>query len=121
MKFNGVKTSEWSIETNYFFNNKRYSYAAAFSLSRLQQISQGSFSLGLSYVNQNYEFDFSQVPNELAYTGPDKYSIRGQTFGIKIGYGYNWVPRRNITLGISESIHNNIINFDALKILWLNI
>lgn len=104
LKFNGVKTSEWGIEANYFFNHKRYSYAAAFSLSRLQQRSQGSFSLGLSYVNQNYKFDFSQLPDELDFRGPDKYSIRGQSFGIKIGYGYNWVPRRNITLGISESI-----------------
>ena len=104
LKFNGVKTSEWGIEANYFFNNKRYSYAAAFSLSRLQQRSQGSFSLGLSYVNQNYKFDFSQLPNGLDFTGPDKYSIRGQSFGVKIGYGYNWIPRRNITLGISESI-----------------
>ena len=60
--------------------------------------------MGLSYVNQNYKFDFSQLPDELDFRGPDKYSIRGQSFGIKIGYGYNWVPRRNITLGISESI-----------------
>lgn len=104
LKFSGVKTSEWGIEANYFFNNRRYSYAAAFSLSRLQQRSQGSFSLGLSYVNQNYKFDFSQLPDELGFRGPDKYSMRGQSFGIKIGYGYNWVPRRNITLGISESI-----------------
>lgn len=102
--FSGVKTSEWGIEANYFFNNRRYSYAAAFSLSRLQRRSSGSFSLGLSYVNQNYKFDFSQLPQDLNYTGPDKYSIRGRSFGIKIVYGYNWVPRRNITVGISESI-----------------
>jgi hypothetical protein len=104
LKFSGVSTCEWGVKVNYFFNNKRYSYAAAFSLSRLQQRSQGSFSLGLSYVNQKYKFDFSQLPRGLDYTGPDKYGIRGQSLGIKIGYGYNWVPRQNITLGISESV-----------------
>lgn len=104
LKFNGIKTSEWGIEANYFFNNKRYCYAAAFSFSKLQKKSQGSFALGLSYVNQDYRFDFSKLPQELNYSGPEDYSATGQSFGIKIGYGYNWVPQKNITVGISESI-----------------
>lgn len=109
LKCDGVKTSEWGIEANYFFNHKRYSYAAAFALSRLQQKSQGSFSLGLSYVNQNFRFDFSKLPPELNYSGPAQYNTRGQAFGIKCGYGHNWVIRRNITVGISESLVPSIV------------
>lgn len=109
IKFNGVSTSEWGIEANYFFNHKRYSYAAAFALSRLQQKSQGSFSLGLSYVNQNFKFDFSKLPPELDYTGPTAYDMRGQAFGINVGYSHNWVFRKNVTVGISESLVPSLV------------
>lgn len=114
-EFKGVKSIEWGIETNYFFNNQRYSHAAAFSLSRIQLRSQGSFSLGLSYLNQNYKFDFTQLPKELNYSGPDRYDTKGQAIGIKIGYGYNWVPRRNIAIGISESMVPALVIDNSIK------
>ena len=44
--FKDIRTSTWGIDACYYFNHKRYSYSAAFSFSKLQRRSQGSFSLG---------------------------------------------------------------------------
>ncbi len=107
--FSGVNTSSWGVDAVYFFNHKRFSYAAAFSFSRLQLRSQGSFFIGLSYNNRDLKFDFTQFPTELASHLPDvwkdaKVQVKEQTYGIKGGYAYNWVPNKHITVGVSEAL-----------------
>lgn len=93
-KFDGVRTSSWGIEAVYFFNNKRYSYAAAFSISKLQLRSQGSFFVGFSYNNQDLNFDFAKLPDYLKPQLPEEwhsrvFTVKEQTCGVKGGYAYN--------------------------------
>lgn len=90
-KFDGVRTSSWGIEAVYFFNNKRYSYAAAFSISKLQLRSQGSFFVGFSYNNQDLNFDFAKLPDYLKPQLPEEwhsrvFTVKEQTCGVKGGY-----------------------------------
>ena len=106
--FKGVRTLTWGIDACYYFNHKKYSYSAAFSFSKLQQRSQGSFSLGLSYCNRNLKFDFNQLPEGLEISLPEqwknsRYEADMMTFGIKGGYGYNWVPAKGLTVGLECS------------------
>lgn len=107
--FDGVTTTSWGAEAVYFFNNKRYSYAAAFSISKLQLRSQGSFFVGFSYNNQDLSFDFSKLPSHLKPHLPEdwrerNYVVKEQTFGVKGGYAYNWVPARHFCIGVAEGI-----------------
>ena len=106
--FNGINTSEWSLQGCYYFNNKRYSHAAAFNLSKRQVKSQGSFYVGFAVSNQRYEFDFNKLPSRwlqfLPVTWPENtYKVNTHSYGVKLGYGYNWVFARNWVMGISES------------------
>ncbi len=106
--FDGINTSQWSLETYYFFNHKRYSQAAAFAYSKVQQRSQGSFYAGLSISNHKYDFDFASLPPGLLQYMPDSwaqstYKVSTNDYAFRLGYGYNWVFARHWLLGVSEA------------------
>lgn len=101
-------TEEYGINLYYFFNHKKYSQAAAFSFSRIQTKSQGSFFAGLSYSWQQFNFDFRNLPgyilNHIPTTWDDyRYMATSRNYAFKIGYGYNWVFKRRWLLAVSES------------------
>lgn len=103
MPFDGIKTSAWGIDVYYFFNNKRYSQAAAFNFSKLQKRSQGSFYAGLSVSGQSYDFDFSSLDASLlSQLPPDwadyRYHTNTRNYGFRLGYGYNVVLPHNWTI-----------------------
>ncbi len=106
--FDGINNSEWALETYYFFNHKRYSQAAAFNFSKVQQRSQGSFYAGLSISNRKYDFDFSGLPDGLLQYLPEtwahnSYKVSTKNYAVRLGYGYNWVFARHWLFGVSES------------------
>lgn len=106
--FNGMHSESWGIDAYYFINNKRYSQAAAFSYSKIQRRSQGSFYVGLSVYSQNYDFDFSGLEKYLLEQLPAEWEhnhfiSKTQNYGVRIGYGYNWVFAKNLILGVSVS------------------
>ncbi len=107
--FTGVDNKSWGVDAVYFFNHKRFSYAAAFSFSKLQLRSQGSFFIGLSYNNRNLTFDFTEMPENLQPYLSEALKdativVKEQTYGIKGGYAFNWVPNKHITVGVSEAL-----------------
>ena len=106
--FNGINNSQWSLDSYYFFNHKRYSQAAAFNFSKVQERSHGSFYAGLSISTQKYDFDFSGLPDKLMHYLPETwanntYKVSTNNYAIRIGYGYNWVFARHWLLGVSEA------------------
>lgn len=107
--FNGIDNTSCGIDAYYFFNHKKYSEAAAFNFSRIQKRSQGSFYTGFSIYAQRLDFRFNELPpsyrDELPETwAPDyNYRVKTNNYALRIGYGYNWVFRRDWVLGISES------------------
>lgn len=106
--FDGVNNKSMGVETYYFFNHKKYSQGAAFSFSRIQKKSAGSFFSGLSISMLDYNFDFNKLPDYLKSQLPDNwdsynYKISNNTYAIKLGYAYNWVFAKNWLLGVSIS------------------
>lgn len=106
--YDGMHSDSWGIDVYYFFNNKRYSQAAAFGFSKIQTKSQGSLYAGISVYSQNYDFDFSGLDPYLISRLPEEWEhnhfiTHTQNYGIRIGYGYNWVFAKNWLLAATMS------------------
>ena len=72
----------------YTFNNRRFSFPAAFTQSYIQRRSAGSWLLGFSY--QGGSIETNSKLKERNPNAPDV-SIKIGHIGIGGGYGYNWV------------------------------
>lgn len=115
IRFNGTKHNSFTAELYYFFNNRKYSQAAAYCFSKYQLKSAGSAMLGLSYINQKIDLDFSSLSEEmkqqLPYAKPE-YKFHYTDYLIAGGYAYNWCirPRKwlfNISLLPAIGIRRN--------------
>ena len=72
-----------NLNAFYVFNNRRFSYHAAFSQSYIQRRSAGSFLIAASGQGQNAKLDGEQV-----------IKLKMTNIGLGAGYGYNFVPRK---------------------------
>ena len=83
----------------YFFNGKKFSYAAAYDQSVLQKRSAGSLMAGLMY---NYtRIDFSSDKNgDLIYTMQGLGRVKLWQGSVGAGYAYNWVPARGLLVNV---------------------
>jgi len=98
VEFDGVKVDIKGFNTYYIFNNRRFSYPAAFSQSTNQRISTGSLIAGFSFSKHKLDFDFTQLPEAIANemnAGMQIEEIRYSNANISLGYAYNWVFARN--------------------------
>lgn len=127
-EFNGLKVDTKSIYVYYIFNNRRFSYPAAFNQSTVQRISTGSFISGLSVSSENFEFDFSKLPIYIQNNmDPDMKleNVKYKSISLSFGYSYNWVFARNCLANISFSPvlsyrTSHIKNVDHQKTIWHN-
>lgn len=98
-KFDDIKHKSLTGEFYYFFNNKKYSQAAAYCYSKYQLKSAGSWILGFAFNSQRIDMDFSSLPMEMQQFLPSlasDYRFHYTDYGILGGYGHNWVlsPRK---------------------------
>lgn len=123
--FDAIDNTTWGIDAYYFFNHKRYSEAASFNYSRLQQRSQGAFYTGFSIYSQKLSFNFSGLPDHLKDELPPHwnnniYRVNTHNYALRLGYGYNWVFKPKWVLGVSESpiigLRKGYVNSDIDKI-----
>ncbi len=108
LNFNGLESTIFGFDTYYFFNHKKYSQAAAFNFSRIQVKSQGSWFAGVTFYNQNFNFNFADLPDYMRKALPDtwdnySYVANTKNIGLKVGYGYNFVFHPNWLFAVSES------------------
>lgn len=108
INFQGADIKIFECDLYYFFNHKKYSQGAAFSYGRVQTRSQGSWFAGLLYSRNNYDFNFSMLPQSMKDYFPPSwsgshYSAETRNFCFKVGYGYNWVFAPHWVLGILEA------------------
>lgn len=97
-RFDGLKVNMMGINAYYIFNNRRFSYPAAFSQSTNQRKSAGSFLTGFSYSTHKLMFDYRQLPPELiSQLEPSLrfQKIRYHDYSLNFGYAYNWVFAKN--------------------------
>lgn len=103
----------------YFFNNRKYAQGAAYSYSKYQLRSAGTWILGFNYSKQDIDMDFSGLPQDMREHLPqlsDRYDFHYNDYAIMAGYAYNAVmPHHwlyNITalpsVGVKRSILTEI-------------
>lgn len=102
--FEGFQSKIIGLNTYWIFNNRHFSYPAAYSQSTNQKKSCGSFMAGFSYSNHDITFDHTKLPEDI--TGQMRPSLKFHTlqyhdFNISLGYGYNWVFAKNCLFNIS--------------------
>lgn len=121
-RFDGLTVKQRGMNLYYIFNNRRFSYRAAYSHTTNQRISTGSFILGLTYNEQSFLFDHSkfdipireQIDNELKFE-----NVRYKDFSINFGYSYNWVFAKdflaNISMTPAVGYKNTSLNLKSSK------
>ena len=127
--FSGLKLESYGIDLYYFFNNKKYSQSAAYSYSKYQKKSAGSAIAGVNISRKDIRMDFNDLPVDVREELPqDKrnYHIKYNDYCLMVGYGYNWVFRKNWLLNVTGIPclgfnHNlNVTSEDNRNILSLN-
>lgn len=102
--FGGFQSKIVGLNIYWIFNNKHFSYPAAYSQSTNQRRSCGSFMAGFSYSHHQISFDYTQLPDEMiTHIAPSLIFNRLQyhDYNLSAGYGYNWVFAKNCLLNVS--------------------
>jgi len=126
--FHGLDSRCNGFSAVYMFNNRHFSWPAAFGANAVQRKSCGSWSVGFQYNHQSISFDKEELPD---YIKEDIDStllfnhVNYQDYSVSVGYNYNCVLGRNILFAISfiPSIgyrRSNITEGLDLKNLTLN-
>ncbi len=100
----GVSINQKGINVYYIFNNKKFSYPAAYSQTTNQRISCGTFILGFNYAEQSFNINTLKFEDRLQESiSPDfKFNkITYKDYSINFGYSYNWVFAKNFLANIS--------------------
>ncbi len=94
--FDNITNTTTALSGTYFFGHNRYSHAAAYSFSKFQLKSAGSWLAGIIYLRQNLFLDLSSLPQELIYNIPVEdlqFRFHYTDYMLAGGYGYNWAIR----------------------------
>lgn len=135
IRFDGLKSEMTGVNLYYIFNNRRFSYPAAYSQSTNQRRSAGSLLAGLSYSRHKLTFDYEQLPASITSQldeGMRFRTMRYADYSLNFGYGYNWVFAKNCLANLSltpavgykmsditfddtrHDVHSHSINFDVI-------
>ena len=117
-KFNGIKVDIKGLNLYYIFDNRKFSYPAAFSQSTNQRRNAGSFIAGFSISKHNLEFDYAELPDfilEAMNPAMKVNNIKYTNANISFGYAYNWVFARNCLacLSLTPAIAYKASDVDA--------
>lgn len=127
--FEDISNKMTQLSALYFFNNRRYSHAAAYCFSKYQLKSAGSWIAGFLYSRQDISMDFNDLPPEVLEGLPETlpaYRFNYSDYTLTGGYAYNWAlrPRRwlfNVTaalgFGLKHAHENNSDNTDSNRSL----
>lgn len=81
----------------YLFNNRHFSYAAAYKQSVLQKRSAGSLMAGAMFYYGSIDYA-SHANGDLIYLMHGLGRVKLWQGSIGVGYAYNWVPTRGLLL-----------------------
>lgn len=102
--FSGLRSRCFGFNAHYIFNNRHYSWPAAFGENAVQRKAAGTFMAGMSYNDMDVNFDkdmldpgiAAQIDTTLLF---DK--VNYTDYGISLGYSYNWPFAKNCLLAVS--------------------
>lgn len=102
VEVNGVENKIWDITAYYFFNNFKYSQAAAYNYSKIQKRSAGSPIAGLAITLNNARANLTDPEGYLPELAElHNLNLTSNCYNILLGYGYNWVPVRNLVINVT--------------------
>lgn len=104
MEFPGVSMYKFGFNGYYIFNNKRYSYGAAYGFSKIQKKNAGSWMAGFTYTNLDVNLDMRRLnPQLMPYlTVPaENYKFHYRSYCLTGGYGYNFVLNKHLLLNLT--------------------
>ncbi|WP_255680810.1 DUF4421 family protein [Flavobacterium pisciphilum] len=78
-----INIQQYGAFGQYVFNNKKFSYKAAFNQNERQLKSAGSFLLGGGVY-------FTKIGSDSSFVHKTKNSLRNFQFGVSGGYAYTW-------------------------------
>ncbi len=104
-----LQVRQYGLYGHYVFNNKRFSYGAAFVQNKRQKISAGSFLLGGGVY-------LTKIQSDGSFVHKGKTTIRNMQFGISAGYAYTWVLGSKWFINGSSTVGINFGNEDAKTI-----
>ncbi len=92
---------QYGLHAEYVFNNKKFSYKAAFNQSERQLKSAGSFHLGGGAY-------FNKLSSDSTLTLYGDKKFRNYQLSVTGGYGYNWVITKQFHVAASMSFGLNL-------------
>lgn len=109
-----AETEGWNVNLYYVFNNKRFSYPAAFSQTWVQKHSAGSFIASATYNQRDISTPINGLLGDYEehselYSSYEEYlamnqmkeNIKTRYLALGVGYAYNFVPSRHWLIHIS--------------------
>ncbi len=96
-----IKLVQYGVFSQYVFNDKKFSYSAAFNQSQKQLKSAGSFLLGgAAYYNT------ARSDSSIVFDGGHR--LKNLQFGVNGGYAYTWVASKRFFVSMSMSVGVNM-------------
>ncbi|MFW0738976.1 DUF4421 family protein [Flavobacterium sp. T12S277] len=96
-----LKIQQYGAFGQYVFNNKKFSYKAAFMQNEKQLKSAGSFLLGGGVY-------FSKINSDSSFVYKSKNALRNFQFGVSGGYAYTWAISKKWYTSGSATIGVNV-------------
>lgn len=105
LNLDNTRHKSLSFNAFYFFNHRKYSQAAAYSFSKYQKRSAGSWLIGARYLQQHLTIDFTNLPAEVLAYKPINLPLLNRynyhDFCLQGGYAHNFVFPHNWVLNIT--------------------
>lgn len=91
--FTGLHRTTYGLHAYYFFNNRRYTQAAAYCYSKYQRRSAGSFLAGINIHHYDMSVNLDELPPQYLEEVQDVTIPRFlyNDYCVVVGYGFNWV------------------------------
>lgn len=99
--FPDLKIQQYGATVQYVFNNKRFSYGAAFTQNKLQLKSAGSLLAGVNVY-------YTAINSDSAFIFRDRHSFYSFQIGINGGYSYTWAINKNWFINGSLTVGANV-------------
>ncbi|MCM1309488.1 MAG: DUF4421 domain-containing protein [Bacteroides sp.] len=107
LPLDNTSNEQLMINAYYFFNFRKYSQAAAYSYSKYQKRSAGSWLVGVRYISQYLMMDFTDLPADVLSYKPEQLPLLNKykfhDICVQGGYAHNFALP-----------HNWLINFTIL-------
>jgi hypothetical protein len=117
--FTVLHRTTYGLHAYYFFNNRRYTQAAAYCYSKYQRRSAGSLIAGIRLLHRDMSLNVQELPDfarEQFAEDDELPRFLYNDYCVMVGYGYNWVIGRRWLLHFSMLPTYVVYNRNSLTV-----